>query len=685
MCSWTLEHSSFLSHLLNEVTGTNNEILIRQDSCRMRDTFMSECSGITVYFTGSKSEGLELPGSDDDFMYEINNIQGLQVKTSLSDVQHAGCRQAFLMETDNVRPGFALLRSLNNMIDTELMKATQIMNGIPYLSSSRYVQNAKEGFLNFHSHGAFEATSQGPSVETNFVWVDKSNPGVDNVNCIHCPFWPDAASEWVTRPRRSRWPASADIKTIIDFGFHLVPIAHPLSDLNNMEWRISFSVAERTLVWSFNHVQMQCYAVMKLLLKEFIKINCKSENYILCSYFIKTFLFWKFEERDISLWQRRNFRECLQYLLREFVNCLREGVLRHYFFPRFNLLEIKLTPEAQSELLQLFDVIIHHDISVMGYCTTLSNVWSKFIHYRDTSNNIKVQLQKLHVLNNDATMMEQMFTMLELTHSLPNYRVFDTLLHANTGSCKTSLMYFVTRHAFFYKMFSFISLMSKSPSLNRKNKVIYDMIRHFNKSSCDISTCKLLKATMFLMLGDYITSLHVVNDMLSSIPPYAFYFSGGLHTSQFNTELYMDFVINSGHKVRQRAKESWLFDLKLNKRKHISFMPAAIQIELLFSDDWTKVWLSPYTCAYYLMFLCYHGLGQYQNRDRALQLLVEVATDDTRCGKNRHRSYNIAGHCLWYVGEDARARDMFSRSCNWSSRHPEFDVFNSARHYLQML
>ena len=37
-----------------------------------------------------------------------------------------------------------------------------------------------------------------------------------------------------------------------------------------------FSVAERTLVWSYNHIQMQCYAVMKLILKEFINPHCRS-------------------------------------------------------------------------------------------------------------------------------------------------------------------------------------------------------------------------------------------------------------------------------------------------------------------------------------------------------------------------------------------------------------------------
>ena len=135
-----------------------------------------------------------------------------------------------------------------------------------------------------------------------------------------------------------------DREEIVGFGFHLVAVGHHLSPMKEVQWRISFSIAERTLVWSFNHTQIQCYAFMKLILKEFIKVN-STENTkgVLCSYFIKTFLFWQFEETDQSFWQKKNLRGCLVFLLREFYKCIKEGVLCHYFIWKFNLLEVKLT------------------------------------------------------------------------------------------------------------------------------------------------------------------------------------------------------------------------------------------------------------------------------------------------------------------------------------------------------
>ena len=111
---------------------------------------------------------------------------------------------------------------------------------------------------------------QGPSVEVN-LGIMLNDPGFDNVLSIHCKSWPTSSVEWIDRPRHNGWPSQQDIENIVSFGCHLVPKGHPLSRMTSFEWRLSFSVAERMLVWSFNHTQMQCYALMKLILKEYVK------------------------------------------------------------------------------------------------------------------------------------------------------------------------------------------------------------------------------------------------------------------------------------------------------------------------------------------------------------------------------------------------------------------------------
>ena len=230
--------------------------------------------------------------------------------------------------------------------------------------------------------------------------MDRSQSGTDSVASTHCSFWPDVASEWKTRQREFAWPSPHDIKTIVEFGFHLVPVGHPQSDTNMMEWRMSFYVAERTLVLSFNHIQMQCYAVMKLILKEFINPHCSPPCLVLCSFFIKTFLFWEYEETDSSYWCKENFRECVMRLLSKFCECLKlrslshyfipsfnllsvkmtDEALSHYFIPSFNLLSVKMTDEAQKELLRIFDIIRESDISIIKECKTLNTVLVECLH-----------------------------------------------------------------------------------------------------------------------------------------------------------------------------------------------------------------------------------------------------------------------------------------------------------------
>ena len=293
MASWTPQYSRLLSVLLDEIVGTQEMIDSRQDFCKILDCAFSITLQENRYFTGSRAEGLDLPGSDDDYMYEINNEYNIKVIQSLDDNTRASPYSTFLMSTENIHLGFTLLQHIHQTpLPPFLFLASQHMNGLRYLSSDLYIQNSliqsklharSENYNNLMTY-----RRQGPSIEASMSWTPDSEPS-DHVDCIRCKFWPSVAAEWPDRPRHFGWPTPHDLLSITDFGFHLVAVGHPHSDHKHMEWRISFSIAERTLVWSFNHVQTQCYALMKLILKQFIKVRCSPQNQVLCSYFIKTF------------------------------------------------------------------------------------------------------------------------------------------------------------------------------------------------------------------------------------------------------------------------------------------------------------------------------------------------------------------------------------------------------------
>ena len=238
MASWTPEHSKVLSQLLDQVVGSTEMIDIRQDFCRLHDWAKSIFHGSTVYITGSAAEGLELPDSDRDFMYDINDRERIQVVQSLDEIPDISSFCVFRMCTENATAGFALLQPINfHTMDQIPHAAFQSVNGVRYLSSDFLVQNYLLNEQANKSDGEkFER--QGPSVEYWNEYDDKSEPGVDNVPSIHCPFWPNEAAEWVQRLRYFDWPTSFTISSIIEFGFHLVPVGHPLSDMKLTEWRL---------------------------------------------------------------------------------------------------------------------------------------------------------------------------------------------------------------------------------------------------------------------------------------------------------------------------------------------------------------------------------------------------------------------------------------------------------------
>ena len=685
MASWTPQYSKLLSQMLDMVFGTQDMIDTRHDFCKLDDCIFSTASQINRYYTGSKSEGLDLPGSDDDFMYEINSAYNIKVIQSLDENTNTSPYSTFLMSTENIRPGFTLLQHVpQTPLHSHLYKVSQNMNGSRHLRSDLFVHEKIEGIQRIMRYTGFKQLTmrqQGPSAETSNGPGEEPN---DNVDCIRCSFWPSEASEWQDRPRHFGWPSQHDLMSIADFGFHLVAVGHPNSATKLLEWRISFSIAERTLVWSFSHVQMQCYALMKIILKQFIKVRCSPQNQVLCSYFIKTFLFWKYETTEANFWREDNLRECINFLLAEFYKCIKEGVLSHYFIRRFNLLSVKLTSAAKRELLQLFDIVIESDISILKGCGCLQDIWAKFLQIiatrYDSIAYFRRNTNSLFNFNNDQCIFES-FELLNsrrgqylcwYPHSLN--KVFCQVLSL---SCKTPLQDLVLKGLLFHRYIS-----SATNTWSSRNRCRYKLQQKVPLEMCsfDISTCKLKCAILLYNTGDYHLTLDIINQVLSSIPPFVLHYHDSLQTRR----LYRDVYRYSSASIIQKANAAWM--LPMNFHQMDSSLPLAIKIELYFQR--LSVKLSPFTCAYYLQFLCYFDLHQYENRDHALEQLVDFAKHAAERVTDGYiysfSDLNIAGHCLLLAGRITEARDMFYWSYAIVQQFlPDLQEMNSTRWYLQ--
>ena len=401
----------------------------------------------------------------------------------------------------------------------------------------------------------------------------------------------------------------------------------------------------------------------------------------MCSYFIKTFLFWKYETTDTNIWSPEKFRYCIKFLLIEFSKCIQEGILSHYFIPRFNLLSVKLTREAQAELQQIMDMAIQSDIRIFRECKSLQSVWSKFLSATENRNSVVRDRDWENLLITDACFNIDIYLLLaKMYESNPNYRQLLSV------ASKTHLKICLVKKSL-QRLHITALLISSCPG----NKELYqlDKLTHNDALSTDISTGKLWYAFYLLMRKDYTSTLSTVNHMLSNITPFSLYCCCDLSGHWGSTEakeLFVHRFMDSEITVENRLKMAWLVPFLVEKNM-AHMMPLAIQIELLSHDHvvFPFMWLSPYVCAYYLMFLCYHELPQYDKRSQALRQLVDIVNNTNQSGPFHYKSWNITGHCLFLAGDTTQAHKFFIRSYQHTLDIPPHDKYNSALHYIKCL
>ena len=364
-----------------------------------------------------------------------------------------------------------------------------------------------------------------------------------------------------------------------------------------------------------------------------------------------------------------------------FHECILLGSLKHYFIPEFNLLSVKLKAAARDEILQ-------SDISIMKECSTLKPVWEKFV-YTDSGGDDSPLRRQENLLKSDVCLMSkfgQLQTVILSTDQSDLISVLNRFVSKYFQNSQITCLISFVVNLILFRLSNGVVCNNMPYNGNRTMYISYQL--RLNTVGIDISTCRLWYAMIMTMKSEFHSSLCVLNYVLSSISPFPLYDSySNIRNVSNETKTWYDDVFSSGNSpvhVTERARQAWLFDLRIIQ-SDMDMVPVAIQIELTHCDKELGVFLSPFVCAYYLMFLNYHALRQYENRDRALQQLIETVNNTEQCGDFGYHSFNIAGHCLLSIGLHEQARDMFIRSYQFTCDMKPLDRFNSARHYLQCL
>ncbi|XP_076086779.1 cyclic GMP-AMP synthase-like receptor 2 [Mytilus galloprovincialis] len=293
----------------------------------VRDNLSRSESG-TCITSGSYGEGLEMRGSDLDLMRVSKSI-----KVNDDEQPDFDPSKTYLsMDTDDVKPGFTLLR-LEYSRDQYILKCCEEHNGKRYFSSALYKGNILlSGDKGKQIHGPCITDRKGV---------------VDYAFSLHCKTWISSAVNWITRSDSS-WPSHNVKHSILKHGVLFVPIGVHGSPKEDLEWRVSFSVAEKLLINTFTHTQLMCYALLKIVLKDVIANDSECKD-LLCSYFLKTIIFWISEELPSSVWQPNNIITCFMRCFGRLVYCVEHSVCSHYFIPENNMFENKIEGRGRDE------------------------------------------------------------------------------------------------------------------------------------------------------------------------------------------------------------------------------------------------------------------------------------------------------------------------------------------------
>ncbi|XP_063407224.1 uncharacterized protein LOC134690970 isoform X2 [Mytilus trossulus] len=581
----------------------------------------------TQIASGSLAEGLDLPGSDIDLMSVCNQIV---VKRNVRDTKYVKHykqpkkQTIFVMETDNDYPGFTKLRLIaaGDTFDATHESIEMTAQGL-YLSVNGFLKGVKEQIQHVH------LIPHGPCL----TYSDQER---DFAFCFRCTYLPYNAASWPMRYRR-QWPSNFVIDKIEQYGCLIVPIGPKNKSDSNILWRLSFSMAEKQLVHSFNFTQLLCYGLLKLTLKRIINTNDDLKD-LLCSYFLKTALFWVSEEIDIDTFQLPKLFCCFFLCLNKLISWVKTCYCPNYFIPEHNMFLEKITPDNNTMLLCVLNTLlvdgVERLISGLFPLTNRHNISKSECSF------IKLDLLFYRISGSRV-----------VRHMSECYNV-QTLTESLRKSERSTFISDVCQYEYNRISKFAVQLLPPPIVINKEFDILNFYHRHLQDYiKTDAVSGWLLYASFYYVTGQYNVTLKLIDYVLSRCSP-----------NMVNMEyIYCEERINS-YTQNVHSKMTFLERMKIAVvdtvfyAKHSSLIPDELQLEVQYSD----IGILPITMCHCLRYLCYNHLGESINRQQALRALHLRVRED--CHNEFYRASDaltILGVCVELSGDKNAAYKCF--------------------------
>ncbi|XP_048769159.2 uncharacterized protein LOC125675478 [Ostrea edulis] len=637
---------------LCRTVGTSQQVEMRRDMMDIEEMVKNKArksNQQTSMLSGSEREGFRMKGSDMDAMYWYNNQP---VIWDLSQTQFYNIhRQSLILSVSSESPpGFTLLQLLSPRAGNRVISALVTMNGGRYISSSKYREITCSDVVP-------NSTVHGPCSSGVIGTLE-----YDDAHCFACDFWPPSASSWIDRCHT--WPQPQVVRDIVRSGCHFVAIGHKLGSHESNEWRISFSLAEQKLVYSMNHCQFLTYGLLKLFLKEVINNGLGDNEKLLCSYHMKTAVFWMIQQNTIPNWCPQNLLKCFWYCFKLILKWVYEGACPNFFIPENNMFLSNIHGEAQNRLfIRLFGFYEKGLASLLHIPSLRSYIMNVLYNPR-----LGICTDE-HTLVSETKFDKEMFSEMYVRNSISSsdlylnmkyLNIVEQLIFSPLTEYQIVMLQVLTSSILHSAVFTLQNMYSNTT----ENKLMY---------IADRMSCHMLKLTAkFGYISDrlyiamyyyktlrYTEALSVIEmTKVDLAQPYVMY------NRTVDTERYAEAVGGRSWSTKLRHAVAWTIKLD-NSIIYIN----ELMTEQLFSslNHLSNLYIPPLVVLHMLEFLCYRHIDTMRAQTALNDLQVLVHHDQGLYVPQilRDISWQILGFCQQISGNLQAALYSYQQSLKY--------------------
>ena len=625
-----------LYQTLVQVVGSEEDIKLRQRAFEIMDIVngFGDDDSVSVS-SGSLPEGLDMKGSDEDMMLMLKYVDVISSMKKDEDVipsmTKTGPSQSvtkLYMEMHEARPGYANLFAPDCNIDNQYInKSFTIYKGRKLVSSAKF-------------RGLFirpGMDSHGPCV---------SDGVFDFAICLRGAIWPAMAKQRLMSCNSRTWLPDPLKYNLLSRGCVYVPVGPRNSSDYDMLWRISFALAERQLILRMTYAQVLCYALLKIVLKEYINKNDLTRD-LLCSYYMKTCLFWVIEETDNNgkIWSSENLFNCFHLCITKITGWVNDCVCPNYFLPQNNMFIGRIYDGNKSSLLDILHMITD-DTRTLLLCESLYQRRPS-IEGDEIEREAKLDIlcyRVMHIYPFDS--MDLLRSALDTINKL-----YELETHSFTKGIVKRFQASMNQEL--AQMLKITDNAAEAANARRSQKV-----HLLNACSGDASCGFILLASFYYVQGHYYTALEILNTTLQKLTP-AVLQSRQAEYTQDQKERYTNSVCGLGLSLEAKMKVAMINNIVLLDNS--SIVPVEFQPEV---DHCRPLYvMPPVAYAHSIMFLCFHHLCDDANTIKSLRRLEEVVI-----GKyyvlDRHFSnaLTLLGACYEVIGDISNAKRCYLKA-----------------------